>query len=191
MRFLQPLGFAVIAGAVLAAAVYALMRWIPFGEYPGEAFFDLAAQTIPILLVALAVEAQARQFDLERTGKMIRIAAVVFLACGETTAVVVSAGLYEPDPRTAVSDLLVVITALGLLGGFFAVIAVALRTSTHLNQSSAGPAADQTSQRSAAATPTTSTRRHKSASLLPVAVGSLIAALLMRGISATRERTST
>jgi len=62
---------------------------------------------------------------------VIRIAAVVFLACGETAAIMVSAALYTPERGTLPSDLLVVVTAVGLLGGFFAVIAVALRTSTH------------------------------------------------------------
>jgi hypothetical protein len=128
MKTARSLVFALLTGFALAALVFAVVRWAPFGEYPGSAFFDLAAQTIPILLVALAVEAQARRFDLEEAGKRIRIAAVIFLACGETAAVTVAAALYEPDSGTLASELLIVVTAVGLLGGFFAVIAVALRT---------------------------------------------------------------
>jgi len=117
-----------LVGLGIAAIVFALVRWVPFGEYPGDAFFDLAAQTIPILLVALAVEAQARRFDSEDTSRRIRIAAVIFLALGETAAVAVAASLYVPYYGTLASDILIVVTAVGLLGGFFAVIAVALRT---------------------------------------------------------------
>lgn len=130
MKVVRSLGFALLIGVGLAVVVFVILRWVPFGEYPGGAFFDLAAQTIPILLVALAVEAQARRFDLEEAGKRIRIAAVVFLAGGETAAVAVAASLYVPDQGTLASDLLIVVTAIGLLGGFFAVIAIALKTST-------------------------------------------------------------
>jgi hypothetical protein len=128
MKFIRSLIFLLAVGLGLAALVFIVLRWVPFGRYPGPAFFDLAAQTIPILLVALAVEAQARQFDSETTSKRIRIAAVVFLACGETTAIAVSASLFIPERGTFALDLLIAVTAVGLLGGFFAVIAVALRT---------------------------------------------------------------
>lgn len=111
----------------LAGLVFVIVRWVPFGEYPGESFFELAAQTIPILLVALAVEAHARHFDLEKSDRHIRIAAVIFLSIGEAAAIVVSAALYRPDPGTVASDVFIVVTAVGLLGGFIAVIAVALR----------------------------------------------------------------
>lgn len=129
MKIARSLAFALSIGLGLAAAVLFILRWVPFGEYPGDAFFDLAAQTIPILLVALAVETQARRFDLEEAGKRIRIAAVIFLACGETAAVAVAASLYVPERGTLASDLLIVVTAVGLLGGFFAVIAIALKAS--------------------------------------------------------------
>jgi hypothetical protein len=123
---------ALVLGAVmaLAAVIYAHIEWIPFGEYPGEEFFDLAAQTIPILLVALAVEAQARQFDREQMGRLLRAAAVILLAVGESAAVAVSAGLVHPDINTVASRVLVIVTVIGLLGGFLAVIAVALSKSS-------------------------------------------------------------
>ena len=127
MQFLRSLGFILLIVAVFAVVVFAAVRWVPVGSYPGDSFFDLAAQTIPILLVALAVEAQARQFDLERTGRRIRIAAVILLALGEIAAILVSASLFTPDPGV-VSDIFVVTTAAGLLGGFLAVIVVAVRT---------------------------------------------------------------
>jgi hypothetical protein len=128
VKSIRELSTTALATALMALVVYGIVRWVPFGDYPGPEFFDLAAQTIPILLVALAVEAQARRFDVERMGKLVRVAAVVFLAAGETTAIAVSAGLYTPEQFTPASDVCIVVTAVGLLGGFLAVIAVALKT---------------------------------------------------------------
>jgi len=116
---------------VIGGLIYAQIEWgiTGFtGSYPGDEFFELAAQTIPILLVALAVEAQARRLDRSEAGKL-RVAAVILLALGETSAILVSAGLFDPDPGTALSKAFVVVTAGGLLGGFGAVIAVALAPS--------------------------------------------------------------
>jgi hypothetical protein len=138
MKVFRSLFFGLCIALSLAAIVFIIVRWVPVGRYPGDPFFDLAAQTIPILLVALAVEAQARRFDLEIVGKRIRIVAVILLACGETAAIAVSAALYIPERGTVASDVFVVITAVGLLGGFFAVIAVALRTPTTPLPSAAG-----------------------------------------------------
>jgi hypothetical protein len=144
MKAFKPALAALIIVAVGAAAVYAYVEWVPFGRYPGGKFFDLAAQTIPILLVALAVETQVRGFDRARRWKLMRIAAVILLGAGEITAVMISAGLLHPVRGTTTSDVFVVVTAIGLLGGFLCVIAVAVSTAPQASGHSAG----------------TSTRRH-------------------------------
>lgn len=127
MKIIRSLGFTVLIIAGFAALILVLVFWVPVGSYPGPPFFDLAAQTIPILLVALAVEAQARRFDQESAARGLRIAAVILLASGQTAAILISASIYIPEPGMA-RDSMVVITAAGLLGGFFAVIAVAMKT---------------------------------------------------------------
>jgi hypothetical protein len=118
----------VVAALVLsfAAVIFVQIEWGIAGSYPGDEFFELAAQTIPVLLVALAVEAQARRFDYSEAGKSLRIAAIIVLGAGETTAVLISAGLLHPELGSTMSKVFVVVTAAGLLGGFIGVLWVAL-----------------------------------------------------------------
>jgi hypothetical protein len=179
MKIFRSLGFIALIVFGLASVVFAVVRWVPSGEYPGSAFFDLAAQTIPILLVALAVEAQARQFDLEKSWKRLRIAAVILLAFGQTAAVLVSASLYIPEYGVQ-SDMLVAVTAAGLLGGFFAVIAIAVRTtSAAISAPAAAPIE---------AEPTVPSRRSQDVERTRSAVISVLASMLMAVIVARASR---
>lgn len=154
MKVFKPALAVLIIVAVGAAAVYAYVEWVPFGRYPGDKFFDLAAQTIPILLVALAVETQVRGFDRARRWKLMRIAAVILLGAGEITAVMISAGLLHPVRGTTTSDVFVVVTAIGLLGGFLCVIAVAVSTTPQASRHSAGTSTRELSPGNGQAQPT-------------------------------------
>jgi len=38
MRLLKPFALILLAGLAMATVVYGIIRWIPFGEYPGDPF---------------------------------------------------------------------------------------------------------------------------------------------------------
>lgn len=180
MKALKPTVVILAIVMAVAAAIYAYVEWVPFGEYPGNEFFDLAAQTIPILLVALAVEAQARKFDRATSWKLMRIAVVIVLAAGETTAVLISAGLLHPESESVISNVFIAITAIGLLGGFLGVIAVAVSSAPEAPEEPAPPAEKHASG-SNPPEPAHPSKSHKPANTVrPAAVAFLTGVALMK-----------
>lgn len=173
---------ALVLVVVVPVGIFVHIEWGPGGAYPGDEFFDLAAQTIPILLVALAVEAQARRFDESAGGKWMRLAAVGLLSVGEISAILISAGLLDPLYGSLESTIFIVLAAAGLIGGFIGVIAVALLPFKPAPEPSTGPTEQVSSSALPPARPVAGSPAYLAATLAAVAslIGALMIGLLAR-----------
>lgn len=98
----------------------------------------MAAQVIPVLIVAIAVENRAHAF-WGRISNIYNAQIVLFLAIGELCAIVAASGviadeLAESDalvgPTPAISQAMLAATVVGLTAGFFSVLVLAFRGAT-------------------------------------------------------------
>jgi|tagenome__1003787_1003787.scaffolds.fasta_scaffold19482831_1 hypothetical protein len=90
------------------------------GELPRDDFHSAAAQIIPVLLLALVVEGQSNDLWGTPEGRPVRTVVLLMLLLGELSA------LLETGDILARDELSAAITAAGLVGGFVAVVLVAL-----------------------------------------------------------------
>jgi hypothetical protein len=107
---------------------------IEYGTLPESSFYEMAAQVIPILIVALAVENRAHAF-WGRISNVYNVQVVVFLAVGELSAIVAASGVIaEGDalvgPTVGISQAMLGATVAGLVAGFVSVLVLALRGAT-------------------------------------------------------------
>ena len=120
----------------LAPLVVVAVVLLPWGSFPTPNFYSSAAQTIPVLLVALAVESSAREL-WEAVAPWIRVYTFVALAVGELAAIVGASGVIasapgdadHPEiyvgPGAAGTNVLLACTAAGLVAGFLSVMYLA------------------------------------------------------------------
>jgi hypothetical protein len=109
----------------------------PLGEFPDPDFYSSAAQIIPVLLVALAVESSAREL-WETVAPWVRWYTFIVLAAGELAAIVASSGVIANAPEALASpentyvgpgywgtNILLGCTVAGLISGFLSVMYLA------------------------------------------------------------------
>jgi hypothetical protein len=130
LRFFRswwPLLGAILVGVLIAA--------IQAGNLPSRSFYGMAAEVIPVLIVALAVESRARNF-WDRMPNVFNLQIVLFLAVGELSAILAVSGVmdtsdyYDPGvvgPTVGISYAMLGATVAGLGAGFIAVLVLALR----------------------------------------------------------------
>lgn len=119
---------AAVTAAVLIATIQA-------GNLPDEAFYAMAAQVIPVLIVALAVESRAHTF-WDQMPNVFNYQVVFFLAVGELSAILAVSGVMATSeysdsgvvgPTVGISYAMLGATVAGLGAGFIAVLVLALR----------------------------------------------------------------
>jgi hypothetical protein len=109
-----------------------LIRLVPYGVPPSTSFYEMSAQIIPVLIVALAVESRAH--DLwAKIPDIYNVQIVVFLAVGELSSVLAASGAFAADsdlgyvgPTAGTSAAFLAGTVAALVGGFLAVLFLAL-----------------------------------------------------------------
>ena len=114
----RALGLAVPLLFALAAVLVVLLGGV--GELPRDDFHSAAAQIIPALLLALVVEGQANEVWGTREGRPVRGVVLMLLLIGEPSALLETGDILAHDEINAA------LTAAGLVGGFAAVVLVAL-----------------------------------------------------------------
>ena len=125
-------------GPVGVVALFVLVvLLLPPGNLPSPNFYTVAAQIMPVLLVALAVEARLRDVWDKMPGSY-RAQLIATLMIGETIAILAASGVlasgrdidYEEQgivgPGVGGSRLMAAATACALVTGFLSVIVVAL-----------------------------------------------------------------
>jgi hypothetical protein len=140
-RWLGLLFVAIPIASVLVATL------LPFGSLPPTSFYSSAAQIIPVLIVALAVESRARDV-WDNVPRVTKYALIGSLLLGQAVAIVASSGLIAvaPDnysdyivtresdleagilvgPGLLASEIMGAVTAASLGVGFLGVVVVAL-----------------------------------------------------------------
>jgi hypothetical protein len=124
-----PLALAIAAGA---------FTYLSNARLPVSDFYGLAAQIIPILMIAFALESRATEFLSHPQIKFYRLQLFLFLLGGEIFALLGASGAlrgYQPSHRyaeglvahsTGLSNLIAAGTAAGLIGGFAMLVVLAL-----------------------------------------------------------------
>jgi len=127
---LWPLALAVGGGLILAR--------IEYGSMPEPSFYEMAAQVIPVLIVAIAVESRAHAF-WGRISNVYNAQIVLFLAVGELSAIIAASGVIADElseteamvgPTPALTQVMLAATVIGLTAGFFSVLVLAFRGAT-------------------------------------------------------------
>jgi riboflavin transporter FmnP len=140
-RWLGLLFVAILTGSVLVATL------LPFGSLPPTSFYSSAAQIIPVLIVALAVESRSRDV-WDNVPRVTKYALIGSLMLGQAVAIVASSGLVAIDPNDysnyivtkesdleagilvgpglLASEIMGAVTAASLGVGFLGVVVVAL-----------------------------------------------------------------
>lgn len=123
---LWPLGLAVAGG-------YLLER-VHYGKLPEPSFYEMVAQIIPVLIVALAVENRAHAF-WGRISNVYNAQIVLFLAVGELSAITAASGVVAETntlvgPTPVISQAMLSATVVGLTAGFLSVLVLAFRGAT-------------------------------------------------------------
>jgi hypothetical protein len=114
---------------VLAAIAGIFIYFTDEGVLPVSQFYGTAAQIIPILMVAFALERRAIEFVSDPQARIYRIQLFLFLLVGELFALLGASGaLRDPDHPKAFaagsvggqdwSNVIAAGTAAGLVGGF-------------------------------------------------------------------------
>jgi hypothetical protein len=124
----------VIPALCSVAAVF-VVRFAPFGP-PNDDYYGIAAQIIPVLLVALAIEGRSGSFWAARGARLYAAVLLLFLVIGELSALLAATGtlthtLYDAQGNAVGESegpvlLLITLTTAGLVGGFVGVLLVAL-----------------------------------------------------------------
>jgi hypothetical protein len=124
-----PFALAVAAGA---------FSYLSDARLPVPGFYELAAQIIPILMIAFALESRATEFLSDPQIKVYRLQLFLFLLGGEIFALLGASGAlrgYGPARHYAeglvansygLSNLIAAGTAAGLMGGFAMLVVLAL-----------------------------------------------------------------
>ena len=88
----------VLPGAAAVGVVVLVMQF-EFGQLPKPGFYEMAAQVIPVLIVALAIEGQAhRLWTNLRT--VYKLQVFLCLALGQIAAIVAAAGAFAATPAS-------------------------------------------------------------------------------------------
>lgn len=162
---------ATLAAVLVGAGVVAS----PWGYFPGPDFYASAAQIMPVLLVALAVESSAHELWAS-VPTWLRLYTFSVLAAGEVSAILASAGILASAPEDATqpepfvgpglvgTNILLALTVAGLIVGFVSVMYLAffrVRPAETVDGKSEAPQArpDGTTDASRRASASRSTRR--------------------------------
>jgi len=125
-----------------------LVRFAPLGP-PNDSYYGTAAQIIPILLVALAIEGRSGRFWSAPGVRLYGGLLLGTLAVGELSALLGATGVFTHDIYDAAGDVigesdgptlvLLMVTTAGLVGGFVGVLVVALVDPLWLRPREIGP----------------------------------------------------
>lgn len=128
LALIMPLGLALIAWALVYQSD---------AQFPVADFYSLAAQIIPILMIAFALESRATEFFSDPQIKFYRLQLFLFLLGGEIFALLGASGSLRGDvsmrqfseglvAKDDWANLIAAGTAAGLVGGFAMLAVLAL-----------------------------------------------------------------